>query len=231
MKRICIIILVIVVATAFTGYRGVALAASQSEGAIPQSGDLCGGTGGNGQIVSVGNNTFTIKRSGDGSEQTINLTSPATIETSAGPASLSDLKTGDRVTLVGGPNPDGSFTADTVVVCAGTQGNVSGQGIQSGQIQNADFNKAKTWSSYMDVAAILLAGLIWIDTLVFFRLKKKKSFVCLPELASAAHRDSAHTAACGNNSRSASAGHGLRSLPSICSSLERIRTGHTIQKN
>jgi uncharacterized membrane protein (UPF0127 family) len=98
----------------------VALAASQSEGAIPQSGDLCGGTGGNGQIVSVGNNSFTLKRNDDGSNQIINLTSQATIETSAGPASLSDLKIGDRVTLVGVPNPDGSFTADTVVVCNGT---------------------------------------------------------------------------------------------------------------
>jgi PBP1b-binding outer membrane lipoprotein LpoB len=86
-------------------------------GEIPQSGDLCGGTGGNGQIVSVGNNEFTMKRNDDGSEQIIHLTDRATIKTSAGSASLSDLKIGYRVTLVGGPNPDGSFTADTVVVC------------------------------------------------------------------------------------------------------------------
>ncbi len=86
------------------------------EGEIPQSGDLCGGTGGNGQIVSIGNNKFTIERK-DGSKQIINLADQATIKTSAGPASLSDLKIGDRVTLVGGPNPDGSFAADTVVVC------------------------------------------------------------------------------------------------------------------
>jgi hypothetical protein len=79
-------------------------------GEIPQSGDLCGGTGGNGQIVGVGNNEFTMKRND-------HLTGQATIKTSAGSASLSDLKIGYRVTLVGGPNPDGSFTADTVVVC------------------------------------------------------------------------------------------------------------------
>jgi pectate lyase len=86
-------------------------------GEIPQSGDLCGGTGGNGQIVSVGNNEFTMKRNDDGSDQVVHLTSQATIKTSAGSASLSDLKIGYRVTLVGGPNPDGSFTADFVVVC------------------------------------------------------------------------------------------------------------------
>jgi pectate lyase len=87
---------------------------------IPQSGDLCGGTGGRGQIVSVGNNEFTIKRNDDGSDQIIHLTSQATIKTSAGSASLSDLKIGYRVTLVGGSNPDGSFTAGTVIVCNGT---------------------------------------------------------------------------------------------------------------
>ena len=86
----------------------------------PQSVDLCGGTGGNGQIVSVGNNEFTMKRNDDGSDQVVHLSDQATIKTSAGSASLSDLKIGYRVTLVGGPNPDGSFTADTVVVCNGT---------------------------------------------------------------------------------------------------------------
>jgi hypothetical protein len=87
-------------------------------GEIPQSGDLCGGTGGNGQIVSVGNNEFTMKRN-DGSDMVVHLAGQATIKTSAGPASLSDLKIGWRVTLVGGRNPDGSFTADMVVVCNG----------------------------------------------------------------------------------------------------------------
>src|SRR5512138_2582481 len=90
-------------------------------GEIPQSEDLCGGTGGIGQIVSVGNNEFTIKRTNDGSDLLVHLAGQSTIKTSAGSASLSDLKTGYRVTLVGGPNPDGSFTADTVVVCNGSQ--------------------------------------------------------------------------------------------------------------
>ena len=86
-------------------------------GEISQGEDLCGGTGGNGQIVSVGDNEFTIKLDADGSDMVVHLTGQATIKTSAGSASLSDLKIGYRVTLVGGPNPDGSFTADTVVVC------------------------------------------------------------------------------------------------------------------
>jgi hypothetical protein len=88
-------------------------------GAIPQSGDLCGGTGGKGQIVSVGNNEFTMKRTDDGSEQVVHLSGQATIKTSAGSASLSDLQVGYRVTLAGRPNPDGSFTANIVVVCNG----------------------------------------------------------------------------------------------------------------
>ena len=93
-----------------------------SEGEIPQSGDLCGGTGGNGQIVSLGNNTFIMKRNDNDRGQIIHLTDQAMIKTSAGSgsASESNLKTGDRVTLVGGPNPDGSFTADGVFVCSGT---------------------------------------------------------------------------------------------------------------
>jgi glycopeptide antibiotics resistance protein len=103
---------------------------NQQEGAIPQGddgGDLCGGTGGIGQIVSLGNSTFTIQRK-DGSNQIVDLTGQTTIETPTGSGSLSDLKTGDRVTLVGGPNPDGSFTATTVLVCSGI-----GPETQSGQ--------------------------------------------------------------------------------------------------
>jgi hypothetical protein len=88
----------------------------EQEGQIPQSGDLCGGTGGIGQIISIGNNTFTLKRK-DGRRLIVNLTAQRTIKTATGSGSLSDLKPGDRVTLVGGPNPDGSFTATTVLLC------------------------------------------------------------------------------------------------------------------
>lgn len=158
-------------------YKGVALAANQSEGAIPQTGDLCGGTGGNGQIISVGNNTFTLRRNDDGSNQIIHLASHATIKTSTGPIFLSKLKPGERVTLVGGPNRDGSFTADTVVLCSGTQGN--GTNHTSPIIaRNYDTNYKKV-SGAIDGATILLVGLIWAVSAAFLTLKKKKSFVYL----------------------------------------------------
>ena len=89
------------------------------EGRILQSGDLCSGTGGTGRISSVGNNTITIKRNDDGSSQLVNLTKQTTIKTSnGGSVSASDLKRGEKVTLVGEPNSDGTFTANTVLVCS-----------------------------------------------------------------------------------------------------------------
>jgi glycopeptide antibiotics resistance protein len=88
------------------------------EGRILQSSDLCSGTGGTGRISSVGNNTITIKRNDDGSSQLVNLTKQTTIKTSNGSVSASDLKTGEKVTLVGEPNSDGTFTANTVLVCS-----------------------------------------------------------------------------------------------------------------
>lgn len=86
------------------------------EGQMPSSGDLCGSTGGIGEIISMGKNTITLKLK-DGKNLVTHLTSQTTIQTSTGSASEADLKIGDRVTLVGGPNPDKSFKADTVLVC------------------------------------------------------------------------------------------------------------------
>src|SRR5262249_36904149 len=63
--------------------------------------DLCGGTGGNGQVISVGENTITLKRK-NGQTLIVNLTGRTTIKTPAGAASPSALKIGDAVTLVGG---------------------------------------------------------------------------------------------------------------------------------
>lgn len=74
--------------------------------------DPCNGTGGTGQIISMGNNTITIKRN-DGISQIIKLTDRTKIRTSMGPASESDLKTGDRVTVV----IDSSETATLVLIC------------------------------------------------------------------------------------------------------------------
>ena len=77
-----LVILVVITAVAFRGYMGVALAASQSEGEIPQSGDLCSGMGGK-EIVSVGKNTIIIKQE-DSSSRIINLTGQTTIKRSIG---------------------------------------------------------------------------------------------------------------------------------------------------
>jgi len=79
---------------------------------IPQGEDPCGGTGGTGQIVSLGNSSITIKRN-DGVNEIINLTDKTTIKNSVASLSQSDLKTGDRVTVV----IDGSETATVVLVC------------------------------------------------------------------------------------------------------------------
>lgn len=92
---------------------------------IPQGSDPCGGTGGNGQILSKGNYSFTMKLNRDGrllkkgSSQIVDLTSQTTIRTATGSGVISDLATGDNVTVGGKPNPDGSFTAMIVAVCKG----------------------------------------------------------------------------------------------------------------
>ncbi len=79
---------------------------------IIQGADPCNGTGGTGQIVSVGDNSITIKRQ-DGINEIIKLTDKTTIRNSAGPVSISNLKTGDRVTVV----VMSKHTATVVLVC------------------------------------------------------------------------------------------------------------------
>ena len=178
MKRIYIIPLVIIIAAAvFGGYKGVALAAGQSEGTLPQSGDLCGGTGGKGQVVNVGNNEFTIKRNDNGSNQIIHLDGGATIETSTGVVPLSDLKTGDRVTLVGGPNPDGSFNADTVVLCAAMgSASSSPETTRATEKNTLDYEYV---NGVIDTVTLLCVGLIWLGIAAYLLLKKRKGFVYL----------------------------------------------------
>lgn len=61
--------------------------------------DLCGGTGGTGQIVTLANHMMTIQRN-DGVVQSLALSDRTSIRTSAGRAPESDLKAGDRVTVV-----------------------------------------------------------------------------------------------------------------------------------
>ena len=165
-------------AAVFAGYGSFALAAKNSD----TKGDLCGGTGGNGQVVSVGSNEFVITRNNDGKQQTIHLTNNATIETSAGFVNLSDLKTGDRITLVGGPNKDGSFTVYAIVVCAKTS-NTTMQ--EKGGAEAAPFAVRNNDPSYNKVNGVINRAiwlpvfLLWLGISVFLRIKKKKSFVYL----------------------------------------------------
>lgn len=149
----------------------MALAANQSEGTVSQSGDLCGGTGGNGQIVSVGSNEFTIKHNDNSRNQVVHLADQATIETSTGIVSVSDLKIGDRVTLVGGPNSDGSFTADAIVVCSGM-----GQ-TASVTVRDKNPEAYEKVSGVVNIITILLVGLVWLGIVAVFMLKKKKGLV------------------------------------------------------
>ncbi|MES2224423.1 MAG: VanZ family protein [Patescibacteria group bacterium] len=95
---------------------GAAVREGQAGNFNTEGGDLCGGTGGTGQIVSKGNDTITIRR-GDGVNQAIPLTGKTVIKTSAGSAPQSDLKIGDRVTVV----IDDSETASLVLVCTAPQ--------------------------------------------------------------------------------------------------------------
>lgn len=79
---------------------------------ISTGSDLCGGTGGTGEIISQGNNTITIKSRVD-VVQIISLTTETIIRNSTGVISESDLNIGDHVTII----IDESETASTVLVC------------------------------------------------------------------------------------------------------------------
>lgn len=154
---------------------------AQSESTISQSRDLCGGTGGNGEIVSVGSNTFTLNEGS--SNLVVNVTPRTTIETPTGFASLSDLKIGDRVTLVGDKHRDGTFTADAVVVCNATE-EIGTQSEESGQAtplaaRNENSEAYEKVSGMVNTVTMLLVGLVWLGIVAFLLLKKKKGLVYL----------------------------------------------------
>ena len=112
-KNILIVVIIgIAAAAAFYGTVVYPMSHQSVNSRVGAGGDLCGGTGGTGEIVSQGNHTITIKRK-DGVIQSITLTDRTTIRTSAGPASESDLKIGNHVTVV----IDESETASTVLLC------------------------------------------------------------------------------------------------------------------
>ena len=74
--------------------------------------DPCNGTMGTGQIISIAENTITIKKR-DGKDEVVVLTEKTSMRNSGGPITKSILKVGDRVTVV----IDESNTAMAVLVC------------------------------------------------------------------------------------------------------------------
>ncbi len=67
-----------------------------------------------GQIISLGNNTLTVKQQ-DGSTKLVVLGSSTTYVNTQ-KASLSDIKQGDTVMVVGSANSDGSITANDIQI-------------------------------------------------------------------------------------------------------------------
>jgi hypothetical protein len=80
---------------------------------MDKGGDPCNGTGGTGQIISVGATSIDIKRK-DEVVQQILITSATKISGSTGSLTKNDLKTGDRVTVV---TTDEKMTASFILVC------------------------------------------------------------------------------------------------------------------
>ncbi len=73
-----------------------------------------GNQGGLGQVISQDANSLTIKLA-DGSSKIILLSGNTKYE-KTNPASLSDIKNGDRVLVIGTANSDGSETANTIQI-------------------------------------------------------------------------------------------------------------------
>ena len=169
-----------VAAAALVGCAGAAWAAD----------DPCGGTGGIGTIVRAGKASFTMTRNDDGAKQVVRFARSPAIETANGSISLSGLRPGDRVTLVGDPKSDGSFTATAVVVCEPRPHEKrSARAPRSGHARRATSRRpvastrpvvpgqAVRWGSRINRAALLLVGLTWIGTLAMLRVRKGQGLV------------------------------------------------------
>ncbi|MFN6375545.1 MAG: VanZ family protein [Chitinophagia bacterium] len=78
--------------------------------------DPCNGGSGTGKIISLDNNSFVLKRA-DGIEQRIIILKSTSIKSSIGNLHQSDLKLGDRVTIITGPESDIGMTAELVLIC------------------------------------------------------------------------------------------------------------------
>ena len=88
----------------------------ENKNKIESEKDLCGGTGGTGQIIRKGDHSITIKRK-DGIEEVIHLSGKTSIKNSSGTITEENLKMGDRVTVVVGLIPEDPHAASLVLVC------------------------------------------------------------------------------------------------------------------
>jgi len=152
--------------------------------------DPCGGTGGVGRVIRVVEDAFMIRRNDDAEEQLVRLAPRAQFRTTSGAGSLSTLIVGSSVTLVGGPNRDGSFTADTVVVCkapkqaadedAEFDGSRTGEGpsgpVSSGRstAQSPPTDRYREVRRIVDAGTIGLAVLVWCGVVVFLRRTRQR---------------------------------------------------------
>jgi glycopeptide antibiotics resistance protein len=152
-----------------------------------QNKDLCGGTGGNGEIVGMEGATFILKLNEGGQKGggtlRVELTDHATVETPVGHGSASDLKIGDRVTLVGDNHRDGTFTAEAIVVCSGTA--AIGTGASGAQqeapvaVRNGNAEAYEKANGIVIALTMLLVGSVWLGAVIFLRSKRKKDLVYL----------------------------------------------------
>ena len=81
------------------------------------------------------------------------------------------------MTLVGGPNPDGSFNADTVVLCAAMgSASSSPETTRATEKNTLDYEYV---NGVIDTVTLLCVGLIWLGIAAYLLLKKRKGFVYL----------------------------------------------------
>jgi glycopeptide antibiotics resistance protein len=86
----------------------------------PKKADPCKGTGGTGEIINVGKNSFTLKRR-DGLNELIHFTDNTAFSNSGGKISPASLSIGARVTVVVLDDEKGESVASVVLVCNETE--------------------------------------------------------------------------------------------------------------
>jgi hypothetical protein len=133
-----VVVLIVAGGAGFYGgmkYQQSKTSANRLTGSARQFGNFAGRTGGgtgtgsnsfrpvNGQILSAGNNTLTVKLS-DGSSKVVILTSTTQINKAA-QGTVADLQVGTTIAVMGQANSDGSVTAQSIQLNPMARGNTS----------------------------------------------------------------------------------------------------------